>query len=189
MSLEVIEEYRGISVETLEQYGIEWVEDDDYAVRVPYYNYNGTWYDRKLLDPRLDPKGRPKVLSPPNANRHLYNPMRLGPNADLVIFCEGEYDTLSVLDVGFPAVGIQGAKTFRGLWARLFEGAVNVISFDGDSAGKEAAHDVRRIFGKLGNHAYVLELDEGEDLNDLHQQGILGETLELFLEENELTYG
>lgn len=188
MTLEELSEARGISVETLEECGVEWKDDDDYAVHVPYRNYTGEWYTRRLLRPGLDPKGRPKVLSPPNSERHLYNPLRLGPNAGFVIFCEGEYDTLSVIDCGYPAVGTQGTKTFRDLWARLFEGATVIIAFDGDTPGIEAAHALRRILGNLNNNAYIMELEEDEDLNDLHQQGILKEYIELFLEENGIRY-
>lgn len=186
MSLEIIEEYRGISVATLEDCGVRWEEGDDYAVRIPYRNYLGEWYERRLLDPRLPSTGRPKVLSPTNAERHLYNPLRLGPNAGFIIFAEGEYDTLSLIDAGYPAVGTQGTKTFRELWARLFEGAVCIIAFDGDQPGIEASHQLKRALGNLGNQAYVMELPEDEDLNDLHQQGLLADQIELFMEQHEV---
>ena len=186
MSLEIVEEARGISVDTLQGCGVYWQDNDDYAVRIPYPNYTGIWYERKLLDPRLDAKGRAKVLSPTNAERHLYNPLKLGPNAGFIVFAEGEYDTLSLIDAGYPAVGTQGTKTFRELWARLFEGAVCIIAFDGDQPGIEASHQLRRALGNLGNQAYVLEMPEDEDLNDLHQQGLLVETLQLFMDEHEI---
>lgn len=188
MSLDIVEEYRGISVETLEEAGVWWKDDDDYAVRIPYPYFTGVWYERILLDPRLDPNGRAKVLSPKNAGRHLYNPERLGPNADLVFFCEGEYDTLSVLDCGYPAVGSQGTGTFSPVWARLFSGSTNIIAFDGDSAGVKASRDLRQWFRSQGSNAYLLEGDEDMDLNDLHQAGELEAVLAEVLEENEINY-
>jgi hypothetical protein len=188
MSLEIVEEYRGISVETLEECGVWWKEDDTYAVRVPYRHLNGEWYTRVMLDPRVKADGKPKVLSPKNSEYHLYNPLRLGPNADLVFFCEGEYDTLSVIDCGFPAVGSQGTNTFNPVWARLFGGATNCIAFDGDTAGVKAARTLRKFFYDQGSSAYLVGTSEDYDLNDLHQQGILGEFLEEFLEENGLEY-
>ena len=187
MSLEIVEEYRGISVATLEECGVWWKEDDKYAVRVPYRNYDGEWYTRVMLDPRITPEG-PKVLSPKNAEHHLYNPLRLGPNADLVFFCEGEYDTLSVIDAGFPAVGSQGTGTFNPVWARLYGGAVNCIAFDGDTAGVKASRTLRKFFADQGSYAYLVGTSEQYDLNDLHQQGILDEFLWEFLEENEIEY-
>jgi hypothetical protein len=188
MSLEIVEEYRGISVETLEECGVWWKEDDNYAVRVPYRHLNGEWYTRVMLDPRVKADGKPKVLSPKNSEYHLYNPLRLGPNADLVFFCEGEYDTLSVIDCGFPAVGSQGTNTFNPVWARLFGGATNCIAFDGDTAGVKAARTLRKFFYDQGSSAYLVGTSEDYDLNDLHQQGILCEFLEEFLEENGLEY-
>ena len=188
MSLEIVTEHRGISVETLEKAGVWWKEDDNYNVRVPYRNLNGEWYTRVMLDPRKQGWDGPKVLSPKNAEYHLYNPLRLGPNAELVFFCEGEYDTLSVIDCGFPAVGSQGTNTFNPVWARLFGGAVNCIAFDGDTAGVNAARTLRKFFKDQGSFAYLVGTDENYDLNDLHQQGVLGGFLQDFLDDNEIVY-
>ncbi len=188
MSIEIVEEYRGISVETLERAGVWWDDEDSrYPVRVPYPYLDGTWYTRIMRDPR-DSSIQPKVMSPKNAEYHLYNPLRLGPNADLVFFCEGEYDTLSVIDCGFAAVGSQGTNTFNPVWARLFGGATNCIAFDGDIAGVKASRTLRKFFHDQGSYAYLVGTDATYDLNDLHQQGILREFLEDFLVENEIEY-
>jgi hypothetical protein len=191
MSLEIVEEYRGISVATLEECGVWWKDDDDYAVRIPYRYHDGEWYTRIMLDPTINASEYhgPKVLSPKNAEYHLYNPLRLGPNADLVFFCEGEYDTLSVIDCGFSAVGSQGTNTFNPVWARLFGGAINCIAFDGDTAGVKASRSLRKFFKDQGSYAYLVGTSEEYDLNDLHQQGILQDFLTEFLEENEIEYG
>jgi DNA primase len=190
MSLEIVTEHRGISVDTLEEAGVWWKEDDNYNVRVPYRNLHGEWYTRVMLDPRKNAKEwqGPKVLSPKNAEYHLYNPLRLGPNADLVFFCEGEYDTLSVIDCGYPAVGSQGTNTFNPVWARLFGGAINCIAFDGDVAGVNASRTLRKFFKDQGSHAYLVGTSDKYDLNDLHQQGILEDFLQEFLDENEIEY-
>lgn len=188
VSLEIVTEHRGIREKTLQEAGVYWVDGDDYAVRIPYYNYTGVWYERLALDPRINPKGRPKILSPKNAAHHMYNPLRLGPNADFVVFCEGEYDTLSVMDAGFPAVGSQGTNTFAAVWTRLFGGATNIIAFDSDDAGKGAAIALRKWFVKHGANAYIMEPPEDKDLNDLHKDGILEEYIWEFLEESEIEY-
>ena len=188
MGLELVQEHRGISVKTLEDMGVWWDDEDDYAVKVPYPHMTGEWYTRSLLSPIVERGKRPKVLSPKNANHHMYNPLKLGPNAELVFFCEGEYDTLSVIDCGYPAVGSQGTNTFNPVWGRLYGGATNCIAFDGDSAGVTAARTLRKFFRAQGSDAYILDMEEGTDLNDLHQQGILGETIREFLEENEIEY-
>jgi len=188
MSLKVVEEHRGITVETLESAGVWWKDGDDYAVRVPYRNLTGEWYTRVMLDPTATKANRPKVLSPKNAEHHMYNPLRLGPNADLVFFCEGEYDTLSVIDCGFSAVGSQGTDTFSPVWARLFGGATNCIAFDGDPAGVKAARSLRKFFHDQGSYAYIVGTDADYDLNDMHQQGILYDFLVEFLKENRIEY-
>jgi hypothetical protein len=186
MSLKIVEEYRGISVETLERAGVWW-KDGDYPVKVPYPYLTGEWYTRVMCDPSQPPLN-PKVYSPKNAEYHMYNPLRIGPNADLVFFCEGEYDTLSVIDCGFSAVGSQGTNTWSPVWSRLFGGAVNCIAFDGDTAGVNASRSLRKFFKDQGSYAYLVGTSEDYDLNDLHQQGILYEFLTDFLKENEIDY-
>ena len=188
MTLQIVEDERGISVATLEEAGVWWKDDDNYPVRVPYRNLSGEWYTRVMWNPALARESGPKVLSPKNAEYHLYNPLRIGPNAELVFFCEGEYDTLSVIDCGYPAVGSQGTNTFNPVWARLFGGAINCIAFDGDVAGVNASRTLRKFFKDQGSYAYIVQTNEDYDLNDLHQQGILKEFLDDFIVENEIEY-
>ncbi|KKM65530.1 hypothetical protein LCGC14_1490300 [marine sediment metagenome] len=193
MSLELIEQHRGISVETLKDCGLWWNESDsNYPVVVPYYHVGGKWYDRRLWRPGLDrPDDQAKALSPKNvdhqADSHLYNPLELGPNASLVFICEGEYDTLSVIDCGYPAVGSQGTHTFKAVWARLFSGALVIIAFDDDKEGTTASEKLRKYFRLLGNRAYILGRDKGRDLNDYHKLGQLDDLLDDYMFDNELT--
>lgn len=190
MSLDIVTEYRGISVETLEACGVYWEETDEwYPVRVPYRHKYGEWYERKLIDPRKRddmPKGKTKVLHPAGKPPHLYNPLRLGPDADILFFCEGEYDTLSVIDAGYKAIGNQGASSFNRTWARLFGGSTNIFAYDGDSAGRKSAAEMAHIFKEVGNSALILDVGDDRDLNQLHQEGWLGELLEDFLADNEI---
>ena len=73
MSLEIVEEYRGISVATLEECGVWWKEGDNYPVRVPYRYYDGEWYTRIMADPRTHPVPDPKVYSPKKSDRNAYS--------------------------------------------------------------------------------------------------------------------
>ncbi len=187
MTLEIITEHRAISVETLEQAGVEWVDGDNYSVRIPYNNYTGTWYVKQMLDPRIRAEGMvnlPKALNAEGRSTHLYNPFRLNlPGGTFFVLCEGEFDTLSVLDAGFPAIGTGGTKgQFRGYWARLFDGATIVIASDGDDEGNLFAEKMKPVLTEAGAFAYRLPMPAYEDLNDLHQQGILRETIDVFLE-------
>ena len=188
MGLELIEEVRGISVPTLEMCGVYTVDEEPYTVRMPFRHRNGTWYERKFLTPGYQPsKTERKVLAPSGSSPHLYNPLMLGPNAGLMFLCEGEYDTLSVIDCGFDAVGTQGVSTFNRTWARLFSGATVIIAFDGDSAGRKAAHDLQTIFKDLGTDVHVMEVPDESDLNDLHKDGELEPYIWAFLKEAGLT--
>ena len=55
MSLEILAEHRAISLETLENAGVYWVDEDEtYPVRIPFYSKYGTWYERKMFHPLKD---------------------------------------------------------------------------------------------------------------------------------------
>jgi len=187
MGLELVEEHRGISVETLEALGVYWVDEPPYTIRIPYPHRSGVWYERKALTPGYTPsKHEQKILAPSGASPHLYNPLKLGPNAGTIFICEGEYDTMSVIDCGFDAVGTQGVSTFNRTWARLYSGALVIIAFDGDSAGRKAAHDLRTIFKDLGTNVHIMEMPDDTDCNDLHKEGDLEPYIWQFLKGNGL---
>jgi len=188
VGLEVIQDERGISVSTLEGCGVRWIEGDDYAVRFSYPNLAGVWYERLGLDPRLPRSDRPKILSPPNAEHHLYNPLKLGPNAGFVIFTEGEYDTLSVINAGYPAVGTQGTGTFKAPWVRLFTGAITIVMFDSDTAGINAAHKFRKWHTEAGGVSHIKIGEDGTDLNDLLMDNKLEDYIQEFLEAEGIEY-
>ena len=181
MGLEIVEEYRGISVATLEECGVWWKHSDNYPVQFPYYHKQGTWYTRMGIDPSGEPR-QPKILSPANAEKHLYNPLVLGPNSPFIILCEGEYDTLSVIDAGFPAMGTQGTGAFMAPWARLFTGALTVVMFDSDSAGIAAASKFRKWHKDAGGQCHIKTGVDGVDLNDLHKDDSLADYIEEFLD-------
>jgi len=189
MGLEVIRDERGISINTLNECGVWWKDGADYAVQFPYRNMNSEWYTRIGLDPRISREGKPKILSPPNGEKHLYNPLVLGPNSDFLIMCEGEYDTLSVIDCGYPAVGTQGTGSFAAPWVRLFTGATTIVMFDSDTAGIASASKFRKWHTNAGGVTHVKTGVAGVDLNDLHMDGKLDYYISEFLDAEGIEYG
>lgn len=110
----------------------------DYGVRVegsqviiPLLGRSGAWYERTHR-----PGGNPKYLSPKGAEAHLYNPLGVGPGSSEVWLAEGEFDTLALVAVGAPAVGILGKEAFRSEWALLFKQARVVIAIDPDAEAR-----------------------------------------------------
>jgi DNA primase catalytic core len=98
-----------------------------------------------------------------------FGPVSIPYNADLLLqpqevvhVCEGVTDTLSLIELGLPAVGIPGVNNFRPEWVCLFEDVQDIVlAFDNDAAGHRGAATVAELFRRAGRTVRVLELPEG----------------------------
>ncbi|WP_168059822.1 toprim domain-containing protein [Candidatus Manganitrophus noduliformans] len=88
--------------------------------------------------------------------------------AGTIFLCEGEVDTLTLLQVGYPAVGIPGTGSFNQRWFDLLAGKRVVLSLDSDRAGKEASVYLSEEFEKRGIAHLKLDLAHGKDVNDCY---------------------
>lgn len=125
---------------------------------IPYFDALG----RERTQRFHRPNDKPKYRSLPGSQAHLYcvENVRFGT----VVLCEGEIDTLTALSVGVKAVGVAGANSFFRPWAHLLDHTDRlIIAFDGDYAGRQAAAKLKSAL----NHATILELPDGLDLNDV----------------------
>ena len=189
--LKELAEARGFTEEFLAKGGVSVDDHPDFPIVIEYPHMTGVWYERRR---RWIGDGRqPKYHHPKGEEIHLFNPMRLGPNAEMVWFAEGEFDALALIATGIPAIGVPGASTFRQVARHLYSSAIVVIAYDGDSAGREASAKTAGVFAQA--KARVFEFDPGHsntdppigiDLNDLHLQEALEPALVSFAEENGL---
>jgi len=87
---------------------------------------------------------------------------------ETVYVCEGAIDTLSLLELGFAAVGIPGTRTFRPEWCELFEDVEEVVlGLDDDQAGHAGAEQIAAHFSRFGRTVKRLELPDGvKDINE-----------------------
>jgi replicative DNA helicase len=153
--MEKLSEQRGMPVGFLESHGIHRV-DDHYVIPVPHAN--GYWYETTY-----HPGGKPKYRNPKGEQAHLYNPMGLGPQSDEVWIAEGQFDALSLVYLGIPAVGILGVGNFNKAWSRLFLGARIVLALDPDDAGMSAMDRLGEVFPKA--EVFIVP-EPHKDLND-----------------------
>jgi DNA primase len=100
-----------------------------------------------------------------------YNADILRQPLDHVSICEGCVDTLSAIQLGYPAVGIPGVTGFRAEWFERFQhvGQVHIL-FDNDDAGQKHAAELRTQFRRCNIQADVLCPTGAKDINDLLQQ-------------------
>ena len=169
---------RGIGTHVLTAAGIGLDDSNhDGWWRIPYPHRGGTWKNR-YRNP--DPRGRPKYLDDPGAAPHLYNPALIGPGEEEVWFCEGEFDTLALLDQGLTAVGIHGASNvpdekdgeveyndrFHKSWTYLFDDTLCITAFDNDDSGRRAG---RKLARALEGEVFDQWHQDYTDMNEWHK--------------------
>lgn len=159
MQLEDFARSKGFTADELTEYGIT-IEGDH--VRIPTLGRHGEWYARI----RCNAGCHPKYSGPKGEPLHLYNPLGLGPQSGEVWIAEGEFDTLSLILAGAPAVGILGTGGFKNHWALLFEGAVIVLALDPDKAGRERAEKMAQLWPDHQHLISVFDPSPYGDLND-----------------------
>jgi len=168
--LEAFAERRGIPVEYLAKMGLHIAPPDNDRpgwIAIPFPHLTGYWHKRY----RNPGKKGHKYWQPAGSDVHLYNPLKLGPNADLVIFTEGEMDCLVLAHLGYPAIGIPGTSSsterFRRHWSMLYASAKVIIVFDNDEAGQASANNFADLLDAKGiDSRIVTPPREGWDVND-----------------------
>ena len=160
-------EKRGLNRATIKQAMLGFVREGRYAnaIAIPYLNPDGSVRTIRFryLSPRFN-----KYDNFKGHNIHLYNVANTAlPH---VWICEGEFDSLVLTQMGFPAVGIPGASGFKPDWKFLFSNAEQVsLVFDGDEAGSKGANRIASILGEVvTGDLRVVRLPEGFDVTDCY---------------------
>ena len=78
----------------------------------------------RTLDPEDD---RPKYLQPPGSEITIYNMPALARNHKTVIITEGELDCLTLEALGYTAIGMPGANSWKPHYSRALDGFQRVI--------------------------------------------------------------
>lgn len=178
--LEELAADRALPVSLMAEVGItvDWDRSEEHPIFIPYPHMQGIWYERQRR--WIDDDRKPKYKSPRHSEPHLYNPWFLGPNADHLYLCEGEFDALSLISLGRPAVGVAGVGAFDRRWLHLYRYATVILAYDGDEAGRKAEMKLAEYIDPRQLHH--LKVPDGEDLNGMLMAGTLLEHVERFEE-------
>lgn len=116
---------------------------------------------------RLDGDARPKYLSAGGSIPAPYNAdiLRSLSPGSRVLIAEGPIDTLTLVDRGYPAVGIFGVENFKSAWVPLFRDLDVVLVLDADPAGRKGTAKLASIFAAAGQRVRSVALPEGADVN------------------------
>lgn len=86
-----------------------------------------------------------------------------------VILSEGETDAITLVQEGFPAVGVPGVQGFKKEWVSKFGGKKVFICFDGDEAGLSHRQNLLALLREAGVESHPVNLPEGiKDINQLY---------------------
>jgi DNA primase len=142
-------ENRGLSAPTLERFRLGYVSDPlpghehmRGRIAIPYLSPDGSVMSIRFRRVGDENKHK-KYLSMPNDVPRIYNTPALEVAETGIVICEGEIDTQTAEQVGFPSVGIPGAEAWQRPWYRLFMQYNVVYMFhDDDPAGLKLAETI-----------------------------------------------
>ena len=184
MRLRVITDYDKVNRGLLEKFGLEVLQ------KAGLFNDNGNlrYYKHRLLFPYLDSKvipryfqarsiesdTQPKELNLRGQVPFPFHVSLLDGEPGWIYLCEGCVDTLTLIDRGFPAVGIPGVKSFKHEWANLFKNKRVILCLDQDEAGRAGSRLVMEMLQKAGVEVSMygegitvegFQMSEGQDMN------------------------
>lgn len=179
--LRMIEDYAGVSAALEKAFGRPALE------RAGFFNPAGhlRYYRHRLLFPYFDAQGKPvylqargveegvkpKELSMSGAIPIPYNARLLDGEPGQIYLCEGVIDALTLIEQGFPAVGVPGAANFKPAWTGMFRNKSVHVAFDPDAPGENGAARAIEILQAGGVEARRLQPPKGLDLNDWFRKG------------------
>lgn len=164
---------RGLTETSIRAARLGYVNEGRYrdSIAIPYLNPDGTV--RSIRFRYLNPR-RQKYDNFRGANIHLYNVANTARSK--VWVCEGEFDSLILSQMGFPAVGVPGVSGFKPDWKYLFVNCEQVsLVFDSDEAGERGANRLASILGDVvSGDLRVIRLAEGMDVTDSYLRDAKG---------------
>lgn len=110
-----------------------------------------------------DPEPSPKMKSEVGAGSTIYNATALSIPHNVIAVCEGEFDTMSAVQAGIPAIGIPGANAWQDVYSRLLRHRKVIILADNDDHG-EGMKFAEKVQGSTRGARIVL-MPQGEDVN------------------------
>lgn len=135
---------------------------------IPYITRSGVvdLRFRCIRDHECSEVGCSKYLGRPGATLRIYGVDDLVSAGDTIAVTEGELDRLILRQLGYPAVGLPGAESWKRHWHRLLEDFSRVVVFgDGDAAG---VRFIRKLMDQFPQSVEGVQLPDLEDVNSMY---------------------
>ena len=169
-------EGRGISEAVAAKYRLGTITDPieghqmyEGWISIPYFTALDICVGFKFR--RLD-DGKPKYGAPIGQKAHLYNVPAVMEDANRIVICEGEFDTIIMNEAGIPAVGVPGVAAWKPFYSKLFTG-FDVVYIVGDNDEREdkdtnpGQEFSRRVASEVLNSQIII-LPPGQDITEFY---------------------
>ena len=143
------------------------------------------WWDQTILFPFFDKnkqivyiQGRrlntngPKYIGLKGIIKPLYNVSIINSlsKRSLLFICEGIPDVLAANEMGYRAVGVLGAHSFKEHWVEVLLPYDIVVIPHNDLAGSGFTKKIKEAFLKKGKIIQVVRIKEMKDLSEYYQK-------------------
>lgn len=141
----------------------EWAQYTG-MLAIPYYTV-----EKQVVSIRfrtIDPDDRrPKYLQPPGSEITIYNMPALAKRSKTIIITEGEIDCMTLDKMGYAAIGMPGANSWKPHYARALDSYERVIVWgDPDEAGQKFNETIMASIRRATSAHLVA------DINDTYRQ-------------------
>jgi hypothetical protein len=165
MALKMMQETRGLTLETLRTYLIGW---DGQRFTVPIYDEVGELVNIRRYNPRAKQAGNKMISWGPGHGAGRIYGLEVLEESDWVIVAAGELDRLIGMQEGFPTVtGTSGEGVFKTEWAKYFKGKKVYFAYDDDPQGDAGAMKGAKVLKPVADAIYRVKLDTGIKGGDL----------------------
>lgn len=165
VSLTSIADFKGLDKDFLAENG--WASCDE-GVEIPFLDRNGNVMNTKVRT-KFEGKGNKFFFRGTETSALPYGLHWIDAYEDDIIYiAEGETDTCTLRQAGFPALGIAGARGFKDDFAPYLKRFKSIVVVkDNDEAGWQLVSDMSKFFA---DNLYMMVLPPGvKDINNLHQ--------------------
>jgi len=109
-------------------------------ISIPYITQTGIVQIRFRAVPFTgipgEPEPSPKMKGEAGIHTTIYNAIQLIQDTEILCVCEGEFDTISAVQSGLPAIGIPGAQSWQSVYGRALRYRKVIILADNDDHGE-----------------------------------------------------
>lgn len=127
-------------------------------VTIPYFVSGNCVGIRGRTFPYEKGDKRPKYKTCGGSSARLFNTDAMWSGGDEIVVCEGEFDAMSMEQLGFPAVGVPGANIWQAAWDDYLSDMKRVwLVFDQDKAGDDG---VKKLTDRFGSKIKRIRLEK-----------------------------